>query len=113
MREPVVEHSVEDVSKGARVFHMEGVFEGLARVMKKQKQDPRAAEDGNENIQQQKGEDGWLPFLLLRPIKPQQLGKDNEGDRTVAGVEHERKKESARNQEDFFPRHQMLHEKIE
>jgi len=92
---------------------MHVITEGLTSVVKNQEQDPGAAENDDERIQQQKGREGGAPLLLLRSIEPQQLGEGNKGNRAVAGVKYEREKDCRWNQESFLPCHEMFHEKVE
>ncbi len=84
-----MEHPVEYGPKGAGVFGMGRIHQRLSLEVEKEKQDPWAAEEGNQSIEEQKRAKGGFLLLSLRPIKPQQLGNADIGDRSVACIKYE------------------------
>jgi len=85
----------------------------LPLVVGEEKNDPWAAEENDQGIEQQKRAEGRFVLLSLRLIEPQKLGKCYKWDRAVARVENDRVTEGRWNQEALLSCAQMPHEEIE
>ena len=102
MRRPILNDIVNNFEKRSKSPISEGVYDGLAFIIKSQEKDPRKTKKENEAVENPKGSEGGLLGIFTSLIKPEDLEESDEWDKGITCIEGQSKRKCDWDEVSFF-----------